>query len=162
VIQQGQVFKLAAKDADGQPLWAYRYRLEGQSSARPQVGGFASRAEAQKALRKALDRIGTKTRLSTQSRYSIRSSGRCTLGGRRTDTARTRLAAAIHAQSETYSPARGRSVDGVACSCHLDRQRKELISRNFLKPSNGLEPLTPSLPCRCGRNWWRPSATVRK
>jgi hypothetical protein len=94
VIQQGQVFKLAAKDADGQPLWAYRYRLEGQSSARPQVGGFASRAEAQKALRKALDRIGTKTRLSTQSRYSIRSSGRCTLGGRRTDTARTRLAAA--------------------------------------------------------------------
>jgi glyoxylase-like metal-dependent hydrolase (beta-lactamase superfamily II) len=39
-------------------LWAYRYRLEGRSSARPQVGGFASRAEAQKALRKALDRIG--------------------------------------------------------------------------------------------------------
>jgi hypothetical protein len=58
VIQQGQVFKLTAKGADGQPLWAYRYRLEGRSSARPQVGGFASRAEAQKALRKALDRIG--------------------------------------------------------------------------------------------------------
>src|SRR5713226_1771843 len=58
VIQQGQVFKLTAKAADGQPLWAYRYRLEGRSSARPQVGGFASRAEAQKALRKALDRIG--------------------------------------------------------------------------------------------------------
>jgi hypothetical protein len=58
VIQQGQVFKLKAKGADGQPLWAYRYRLEGRSSARPQVGGFASRAEAQKALRKALDRIG--------------------------------------------------------------------------------------------------------
>jgi hypothetical protein len=58
VIQQGQVFKLTATAADGQPLWAYRYRLEGRSSARPQVGGFASRAEAQKALRKALDRVG--------------------------------------------------------------------------------------------------------
>ena len=58
MIQQGQVFKLKAKGADGQPLWAYRYRLEGRGSVRPQVGGFASRAEAQKALRKALDRIG--------------------------------------------------------------------------------------------------------
>jgi integrase len=58
VIQQGQVFKLKAKGADGERLWAYRYRLEGRSSARLQVGGFASRAEAQKALRKALDRVG--------------------------------------------------------------------------------------------------------
>src|SRR5437899_8823528 len=58
MIQQGQVFKLKAKGVDGQPLWAYRYRLAGRSSARPQVGGFATRAEAQKALRKALDRIG--------------------------------------------------------------------------------------------------------
>jgi hypothetical protein len=53
MIQQGQVFKLTANGADGEPMWAYRYRLEGRSSARPQVGGFASRAEAQRALRKA-------------------------------------------------------------------------------------------------------------
>ena len=46
MIQQGQVFKLKAKAADGQPLWAYRYRLEGRGSARPQLGGFATRAEA--------------------------------------------------------------------------------------------------------------------
>ena len=58
MIQQGKLFKLTAKGADGEPLWAYRYRLEGRSSARPQVGGFASRAEARKALRKALDRVG--------------------------------------------------------------------------------------------------------
>src|SRR5215213_9445421 len=32
VIQQGQVFKLKAKGADGEPLWAYRYRLEGRAS----------------------------------------------------------------------------------------------------------------------------------
>jgi len=58
VIQQGQVFKLKARGADGQSLWAYRYRLEGRGSTRPQVGGFASQAEAQKALRKVLDRRG--------------------------------------------------------------------------------------------------------
>jgi integrase len=57
-IQQGQVFRLKAKGVDGQPLWAYRYRLEGRASMRPQVGGFASRVEAQKALRRALDRVG--------------------------------------------------------------------------------------------------------
>ena len=33
MIQQGQVFKLKAKGADGEPLWAYRYRLEGRASA---------------------------------------------------------------------------------------------------------------------------------
>lgn len=49
---------MKANGADGQPLWAYRYRLEGRGSTRPQVGGFASRAEAQKALRKVLDRLG--------------------------------------------------------------------------------------------------------
>jgi integrase len=58
VIQQGQVFKLKAKSADGQPLWAYRYRPQGRASMRPQMGGFATRADGQKALRKALDRIG--------------------------------------------------------------------------------------------------------
>ena len=58
MIQQGQVFKLKAKGADGEPLWAYRYRLEGRGSARPQVGGFATRTEAQRALQKKLARLG--------------------------------------------------------------------------------------------------------
>jgi hypothetical protein len=58
MIQQGQVFKLKTKRADGQPLWAYRYRLEGRGSERPQVGGFATRAEAETALCKVLDRLG--------------------------------------------------------------------------------------------------------
>jgi hypothetical protein len=43
-------------------------------------------------------------------------------------------------------PERGRSVDAAARSRRSCRQRKELISRKFAKPSNGLEPLTPSLP----------------
>src|SRR5437763_5888322 len=58
MIQHGQVFKLKTRSPDGQPLWAYRYRLEGRGSERPQVGGFATRAEAEKALRKVLDRLG--------------------------------------------------------------------------------------------------------
>jgi hypothetical protein len=58
MIQQGQVFKLKTKGPDGQPLWAYRYRLEGRGSERPQVGGFATRKAAEKALRKMLDRLG--------------------------------------------------------------------------------------------------------
>jgi SPOR domain len=57
VIQQGQVFKLKARSADGEPLWAYRYRAGGRGSARVQVGGFVSRAEAQRALQNKLARL---------------------------------------------------------------------------------------------------------
>jgi hypothetical protein len=57
VIQQGQVLKLKATCADGEPLWAYRYRVAGRGSARRQVGGFSSKAEAQRALRKRLARL---------------------------------------------------------------------------------------------------------
>jgi hypothetical protein len=57
VIQQGQVFKLKARCADGEPLWAYRYRIAGRGSARLQVGGFSSRAEAQRALQNKLARL---------------------------------------------------------------------------------------------------------
>lgn len=57
MVQQGQVFKLKARGTDGRPLWAYRHRLDGRGSARPQLGGFASRAEAEEALRKALARL---------------------------------------------------------------------------------------------------------
>jgi len=58
MIQQGQVFKLKTRGSDGRPLWAYRYRLEGRGSERPQVGGFVTQAEAETALRKVLDRLG--------------------------------------------------------------------------------------------------------
>jgi quercetin dioxygenase-like cupin family protein len=54
VIQQGQVFKLKAKSADGEPLWAYRYRFAGRGSARRQVGGFSTKAEAQRSSVDAL------------------------------------------------------------------------------------------------------------
>lgn len=57
MVQQGQVFKLKAKGADGEPLWAYRYRVAGRGSARLQVGGFSTRAEAQRALQNKLARL---------------------------------------------------------------------------------------------------------
>jgi integrase len=56
MIQQGQVFKLKAC-TDGEPLWAYRYRVAGRGSARLQVGGFSSKAEAQRALQLKLARL---------------------------------------------------------------------------------------------------------
>jgi hypothetical protein len=59
MVQQGQVIKLKTKGADSKPLWAYRYRLQGRGSGRRQVGGFSSRTEAQRALRKTLDRLGS-------------------------------------------------------------------------------------------------------
>src|SRR5205823_14172706 len=62
--------------------------------------------------------------------------------------------------SSKNSPARGRSVDAAARSSRSRRQRQELISRNVLKPSDGLEPSTPSLPCTPLGNRSQPTATV--
>jgi integrase len=57
MAQQGQVLKLKTRGADGKPMWAYRYRVGGRGSERPQVGGFASRGEAMQALQAALERL---------------------------------------------------------------------------------------------------------
>ena len=38
-------------------MWAYRYRVAGRGSARLQVGGFSSKAEAQRALQNKLARL---------------------------------------------------------------------------------------------------------
>jgi hypothetical protein len=57
MAQQGQVFKLKTRGPGGKPTWAYRYRVDGRRSARPQVGGFASQGEATQALHAALERL---------------------------------------------------------------------------------------------------------
>lgn len=57
MIQQGQVFKLKATGGDGEPLWAYRYRVAGRGSTRLQVGGFSTKADAQRALQIKLARL---------------------------------------------------------------------------------------------------------
>lgn len=55
--QQGHVLKLKTRGADGKPTWAYRYRVDGRGSARPQVGGFGSQGVAFQALQVALGRL---------------------------------------------------------------------------------------------------------
>jgi SPOR domain len=67
VVQQGQVLKLKARSADGEPLCAYRYRVAGRGSTRLQVGGFGSRAEAQRALRNKLARLVPDRRSATMT-----------------------------------------------------------------------------------------------
>ena len=57
MAQHGQVLKLKTRRSDGKAAWAYRYRVNGIASKRPQVGGFATRAEAQGALRRELERL---------------------------------------------------------------------------------------------------------
>jgi hypothetical protein len=57
VAQHGQVLKLHSWRRDGKARWAYRYRVDGSFSKRPQVGGFATRDEAQRALRRELARL---------------------------------------------------------------------------------------------------------
>ena len=65
MAQQGQVFRLKGNGKNGDAGWAYRYRLDGRGSKRPQVGGFASRAEAQLALRRRLARVRPGGRAAT-------------------------------------------------------------------------------------------------
>jgi hypothetical protein len=52
----------------------------------------------------------------------------------------------FHAPQKAVAASGGRSVDARAPHRRRVREEKELKSRNFLKPSRGLEPRTPSLP----------------
>jgi hypothetical protein len=53
-MQYGQIFELKAAGSDGQPLWAYRYRLDGRGSRRIQRGGYVTADDARDALQRAL------------------------------------------------------------------------------------------------------------
>jgi hypothetical protein len=57
MAQHGQVLKLRTRRPDGKAVWAYRYRVNGRCSKRPQVGGFATRVEAPRALQRTLERL---------------------------------------------------------------------------------------------------------
>lgn len=58
MAQHGQILKLQSRRPDGKPVWAYRYRVNGGCSKRPQVGGFATREAAELELRRRLERLG--------------------------------------------------------------------------------------------------------
>src|SRR5436190_18629994 len=55
--QQGRLFRMKRTGREGDPLWAYRYRLGGRGSKRVQRGGFASERDAAEALARELDRL---------------------------------------------------------------------------------------------------------
>jgi hypothetical protein len=57
VAQHGQVLRLHSRRLDGKARWAYRYRVGGSHSRRQQVGGFETREEAERALRRELARL---------------------------------------------------------------------------------------------------------
>src|SRR5438309_10350087 len=61
MAQHGQVRTLTARRPDGKAVWAYRYRRNGSRSKRPQVGGFATRAAAERALRRELEAMSAQT-----------------------------------------------------------------------------------------------------
>ena len=62
--QQGQLVQLKRTGRDGEPLWAYRYRLGGRGSKRVQRGGFASEPDAAEALECELERLRRERRVS--------------------------------------------------------------------------------------------------
>jgi hypothetical protein len=62
--QQGQLIGLRRTGRNGQPLWAYRYRVGGRSSKRVQRGGFASERDAVEALERDLERLRRERRVS--------------------------------------------------------------------------------------------------
>jgi integrase len=62
--QQGQIFRMKRTGRDGEPLWAYRYRLGGRGSKRLQRGGFASEPDAAHALARELERVRRERRVS--------------------------------------------------------------------------------------------------
>jgi hypothetical protein len=65
--QQGRVFKLKVKGRDGSAAVGVPLPARGARLVRPQVGGFATRAEALKALEKVLARLGPGGRAATMT-----------------------------------------------------------------------------------------------
>jgi hypothetical protein len=64
VSQQGQLFRMKRTGREGEPLWAYRYRLGGRGSKRVQRGGFESERDAAEALARELERLRRERRVS--------------------------------------------------------------------------------------------------
>jgi len=63
MVQQGQIFELTRRAADGNRLWAYRYRTGGRESTRVQRGGFGSAEDAREALERELERMRPERRI---------------------------------------------------------------------------------------------------
>ena len=62
--QHGQLVRLKRTGRDGEPTWAYRYRVRGRGSKRVQRGGFASERDAAEALERELERLRCEQRVA--------------------------------------------------------------------------------------------------
>ena len=62
--QQGQLLRMKRAGREGEPLWAYRYRLGRRGLKRVQRGGFASEQDAAEALGGELERLRRERRVS--------------------------------------------------------------------------------------------------
>src|SRR5215210_4745420 len=62
--QHGQLVRLKRTGRDGEPTWAYRYRVGGRDSRRVQRGGFASERDAAEALERELERLRREQRVA--------------------------------------------------------------------------------------------------
>ena len=62
--QHGQLVRLKRTGRDGEPTWAYRYRVGGRDSKRVQRGGFASERDAAEALERELERLRCEQRVA--------------------------------------------------------------------------------------------------
>jgi hypothetical protein len=62
--QQGQLIRPKRTDRDGEPLWAYRYRVGDRDSKRVQRGGFVSERDAAEALERELEQLRRERRVS--------------------------------------------------------------------------------------------------
>jgi integrase len=62
--QQGQLIQLKRTGRDGEPLWAYRYRVGGRDSKRVQRGGFTSERDAAEALERDLEQRRRERRIA--------------------------------------------------------------------------------------------------
>ena len=63
MVQQGEIFELRRGAAEGNRLWAYRYRSGGRDSKRVQRGGFVSSEDAHEALQRELERMRRERRI---------------------------------------------------------------------------------------------------
>jgi integrase len=62
--QRGQLIRLKRTGRDGEPLWAYRYRVGGRDAKRVQRGGFPSERDAAEALERELERLRRERRVA--------------------------------------------------------------------------------------------------
>src|SRR6266508_5359817 len=62
--QQGQLIRLKRTGREGEPTWAYRYRVGGRGSKRVQRGGFASERDAADAMERDLERLRHEQRVA--------------------------------------------------------------------------------------------------